>query len=129
MAAAVTAEKDLALDTWRAAREGDLAGLKKGLEGGIDVNAMEPNGGATLLLAAVVHGRAEIVAELIEQGADLNLQNGQGATALHSAAFFCQPELAALLVEKGSDVNVKNKGGRTALEIVEEPWDAGLTHE
>ena len=126
MAAAATAENDLALDTWHAAREGNIAGLKQGLAGGIDVNSMEPNGGATLLMAAATQGRTEVAELLIEQGADLNLQNGQGATALHTAAFFCQPEVAALLVEKGADINARNSGGKTALEIVEEPWDAGL---
>lgn len=126
LAAAATAENDLALDTWRAAREGDIEGLKKGLSGGIDVNGTARQGGGTLLMDAAIHGQLETAALLIEKGADLNLKNSQGATALHSAAFFCRPELAALLLTKGAEVNAMNNRGKTPLDAVEEPWDAGL---
>lgn len=125
-AAVVTAENDLALDTWHAARVGDIEGLKKGLARGIDVNAYEPKGGGTLLMEAVIHGRSQIAKLLIEKGADLNLKNRQGVTALHSAAFFCRPEMATLLLKKQADASALNNSGKTALDIVEEPWDAGL---
>jgi ankyrin repeat protein len=126
LAAAATVENDLALDTWNAAREGDIEGLKLGLAGGIKVDAKDPNGGGTLLMAAVIRGQHDSAELLIEKGASLELENSKEETALHRAAFFCRPEMVELLLEKGADVNAMNKRGKTPLDVVEEPWDAGL---
>ena len=54
-----------------AAREGDLASVKRLIEAGVDVNA-STRYGATALSYAADKGHAEIVGYLIEKGADLN---------------------------------------------------------
>ena len=117
-AAAAVANKDLLLDTWRAARVGDVAGVKKGLAGGISVNEREPDGGSTLLTTATIHGRVEIAKLLLDEGADPNLENNKGESALHAAAF--RAGLAAVvtrMLSAGADPLDLQGTGDTPLAV------------
>jgi ankyrin repeat protein len=59
-----------------------------------------------VMMAAVDFGHRELVAWLLEQGADVNARSETGSrgTALHSAAWNGDLEMAKLLVEAGADV-------------------------
>lgn len=57
-----------------AARNGDLAAVKKLLEAGVDVNGMS-EADCTPLGAAIVGGNIDVVKTLIEKGADVNLRS------------------------------------------------------
>jgi hypothetical protein len=68
----------------KAAREGDVAALRKHLDAGADLEA-RLQGYAPLHLA-VLHGRAEAALELIGRGADVNARDAQGEDPLMLAA-------------------------------------------
>ena len=141
-----TAKEQLAAENIFAASEvGDLEAIKKHLEGGVDVNAVN-KGGYTALHMAVRRGQKEAVALLLEKGANVNAER-KGKTPLEFAGK--NEEIAALLREKGGktgkeikaagsifsaaqnglvdavkthlaagvDVNGKNKVGYTALHL------------
>ena len=76
----------------------------------------------TALMVAALHDRRKTLSELIDNGADLNLQNANGNTALHTAAFFGRLEIATALVEAGADTSIYNAEVSTARDIASKPW-------
>lgn len=103
---------------------GDLSAINQHIAAGTDLNSIEPTGGSTALITAVVLGKSEIAIALIEGGADLNISNNDGSTALYCAAFFGRTDLVKVLLEKGADKNIRNNFGTTALESVSVPFDS-----
>ena len=57
------------------------------------------------------------IAYIIEQGANVNLQNDMGIAPLHLA---CYPENAALLLDAGADLNLRTHSGDSPLHILTE---------
>ncbi|CAH1241010.1 ANK2 [Branchiostoma lanceolatum] len=97
-------------DFVRAAREGDIEKVRRGLEEGVNVND-EDSDGATALHQACRWGHDRVVELLIKNGADLN----RGNTALKDACGFGQVKVVELLIKNGADLNVTDKAGITAL--------------
>lgn len=56
--------------------------------------------GQTALMLAVSHGRMEMVQSLLEQGAQVNLQDDEGSTALMCASEHGHLELVKLLLQQ-----------------------------
>jgi len=106
--------------------EGKLDAVKTAIEGGVGVNDKEPAGGSSLLNLAAMRGHKDVVAYLIEKGADLESKNNEGNTALYHAAFFCHPEVLSLLIEKGAEVNVTDNQGATPLVVSTAEWSTDL---
>jgi len=77
------------------------------------VNQKEP--GTPALHSAVKLGRKEIVAVLLDRGADVNIRDAHSSTALHVAAFWGREEIAKLLIEHKADVNASTDRGVTPL--------------
>ena len=105
-----------------AAFTGDLTWIKQALIEGADPNAKDPESGATVLALAALMGHTEIVALLVEHGADINTKSRDGGTALHAAAFLGRAETAAFLLEHGADPTIRNNTGGTAIEGAKLPW-------
>ncbi len=52
---------------------------------------------------------------LIQNNADVNIQNNEGATLLIDAAISCRPDLAEILLKNGADTTLRDNYGKTAL--------------
>lgn len=78
------------------------------------INHVGKHGNSTLMKAAR-EGRSEIVAELIEAGADLEIKNVDGNTALWNACFGQNYQCVELLVKAGIQLDSANDNDVTAL--------------
>ena len=105
-----------------AAFTGNLTAMKQALAGGADPNTMDPQSGSTLLATAALMGHTEIVAILLEHGADVNVKSRDGATALHTSAFLGRVETVKLLLENGADTTLRNNMGSTAIDGAKLNW-------
>jgi ankyrin repeat protein len=88
----------------RAANEGDLAAAVDVVEGGADVNAIDPQGFSPLMVAAFRRDR-DMAEFLIGMGADVNRPNVRGVVPLHYAAYAGDVTLCELLFINGADVD------------------------
>ncbi|WP_374754515.1 ankyrin repeat domain-containing protein [Runella zeae] len=86
------------------------------IENGVDVNELDANQDAPLVMAAY-KGYHQIVKLLLEAGADVKaVDPGMKATALHAAAYAGRTEAAKLLIEYHIDINKQGPyNGYTAL--------------
>lgn len=85
--------------------------------------------GLSILHYAVWHNFYDLVKQLIEKGADVNVATTDttastsyksmvGATPLHIAAFLGNLKLVKLLLESGADVNIKDAQGKSPLHYL-----------
>jgi len=100
----------------KAVQHNDPAAVGKLIAGGADVNQLDPNGDAPLVMAAY-RGHTDIVRQLLDAGADLAaVDPSMKATALHAAAYAGRTEAARLLIERGIDIDRQGpRNGYTAL--------------
>ena len=79
---------------------------------------MSENLDEDLYRAAVYKGREDLVADLIEKGADTNWDENEGKwSSLHRAAWRGDLKITRRLVEAGAQIEKKSKTGRTPLLI------------
>ena len=116
----------------RSSMFGNREAVRKLLEqDGIDVNAKNSDGYTALILASS-NGRTEIVAMLLDAGANVNARtntNYWGSTALIRASENKHTEIVSMLLDNGADVNATDDDGDTALMRVincdeedDRPW-------
>lgn len=101
-----------------AADDGDYMTVCEAIEVGADVNAKCSMGWTALICASRRNEYRDsplIVKILLENGADVNLQDRDGKTPLMSVNYWGSTEISKLLIESGADVNLKDKCGTTAL--------------
>ena len=72
-------------DTWLAAFDGDAAGVRRGLSGGVAADSANA-AGLTMMHAAALGGHLEVVRILAEAGADPEAATNGGETPVHVAA-------------------------------------------
>lgn len=88
---------------------GDVNKVKEVLDrGGVNVN----NG---VLHKACIHGHTEVVALLLQRGANPELKLASGETCLHLAAFHGQLDVLKYLLEHNANLYNRTKDGKTAL--------------
>ena len=109
-------------EVWEAASEGNLSVIKQALANGMDANIKDPKSGDILLGTAALMGHTEIVALLLEHGADVNVRSKDGGTALHAAAFLGRVETVKLLLDNGADTTLRHKMGGTAIDGAKLNW-------
>ena len=99
-----------------AVKNNDVALVRELISQGININELDVNKDAPLIIAAY-KGYTEIVKSLLKAGADVSVVDpGMKATALHAAAYAGNAEVAKLLIEYKIDVNKQGPyNGYTAL--------------
>lgn len=98
----------------RAAEAGDIATLRRLLDGGVTVDTRDAQG-RTALLAATHAGRVDTARLLIGRGADLTSTNRYGGTALIPAAHHGHVETVRELLKTRIDVDHVSRLGWTGL--------------
>ncbi|KAF9145605.1 hypothetical protein BGX30_007940 [Mortierella sp. GBA39] len=102
---------------WLAASDGDLAAVKTFInEKGVSINAQDEFG-YSALHAAASYGHKELITYLLENSADVNIQDPEGDSPL----FVCETvDIAEMLVKAGADAKHVNENEMTAAENAEE---------
>lgn len=100
----------------KAVQKNDVAAVKSLIAQGVNVDELDANGDAPLVMAAY-KGHTEIVQLLLDAGADVAaVDPSMKATALHAAAYAGRAQAAALLIEFGIDIDRQGpRNGYTAL--------------
>ncbi|MEO5764297.1 MAG: ankyrin repeat domain-containing protein [Casimicrobiaceae bacterium] len=104
-------------------RFGDTPLMGAALEGHLDaVRKLRARGAAldykgwTPLAYAATGGRDDVVAYLLDQGANVNAASLNGTTALMMAVREAKGSTVALLIRRGADVTHRNENGVSALD-------------
>jgi ankyrin repeat protein len=100
----------------KAVQKDDPAAVKRLIDEGADVDELDSNGDAPLVMAAYL-GHSKIVHLLLEAGADVAaVDPSMKATALHAASYAGRTEAAKLLIDYGIDIDKQGpRNGYTAL--------------
>ena len=105
---AVAISKSLGGVNWKTATLADVQG--------INVRAKNQDGRTPLHQAAAYNENPDIIAALIQAGADILAKNKDGETPLHQAAKRNKnPAIINALIQEGADILAKNKNGETPL--------------
>eukprot|EP00597_Dinobryon_sp_UTEXLB2267_P016204 CAMPEP_0201094934 /NCGR_PEP_ID=MMETSP0812-20130820/3440_1 /ASSEMBLY_ACC=CAM_ASM_000668 /TAXON_ID=98059 /ORGANISM="Dinobryon sp., Strain UTEXLB2267" /LENGTH=985 /DNA_ID=CAMNT_0047347975 /DNA_START=29 /DNA_END=2986 /DNA_ORIENTATION=+ len=73
--------------------------------------------GSTPLFSAAYRGHLEVVALLLDRGANVNVVRKYGITPLHMAAYGDHLEVVALLLDRGANGNAVHEDGRTPFNF------------
>ncbi|HRE16805.1 MAG TPA: ankyrin repeat domain-containing protein [Rhodocyclaceae bacterium] len=113
-------------DLLHAVRSGKLASVKAALEGGAPVELDDGGGAPGLPLGiACFMGHVEIVRELVEHGAKVNLSdNWEPISPLSMATRGHRTEVVRVLVELGADVPAGMETGLSPEELAAAQWHA-----
>lgn len=88
------------------------------LKEGVDINGVcESCYGQSAIQIAMEYSNFELVEELMQRGANLEVNSNMGRTLLHSVSHSNNIDLAKKLIESGLDVNAKDEDGATALHF------------
>lgn len=98
----------------QAMRGNNIQAFKDALAKGVNVNALDKDGGTPLMYIAP-NTPTEIVKLLLEKGANVNIKDWLGWTPLMTSALYGRTEIGKLLIEKGAKVNEKSNAGWTPL--------------
>ena len=99
-----------------AVKKGNVAEVKRLLEGGLDVNARDEFAETPLHWAARI-GDVRMAELLIKYGGDINARNNAENTPLHVAVAYGHLDMAEFLINHGGDINAKNEEGWTPLHV------------
>lgn len=118
------------------AKKGNVDGLKRLIEEGVDIDVQNKNGYTALMLASWDSNKSsniETVQLLIQSGANLDIQNKNGYTALMIASRFSNTssnlETVKLLIQSGANLDIQNKNGSTAISILKQKYDNSIVSE
>ena len=109
------------IDIHDAASNGDIEGVQKAINKGVDVNAVsEQFPKWTPLQYAVQSEVADLVDLLIKAGAKVNTKDEEGRTPLHLATESQNGDIVLVLLKNSADVNEHDNLGLTPLHIASE---------
>ncbi|NWW89238.1 TEX14 kinase, partial [Rhynochetos jubatus] len=93
-------------------REGNCVKVKRLLEKGVFVDAVNSMGQTSLFTAALL-GLGKIVDVLLDYGSDANHRCYDGSTPVHAASFSGNQWILSRLLDEGGDLRVHDKDGKT----------------
>lgn len=93
------------MTVYDAAEFGEMERMKELIDDGAQFDVPNGETGYTALGSATLGGQNEVVAYLLEIGADPTIANSQGVTSVHLAARGNQPEILRTLLEAGANPN------------------------
>jgi ankyrin repeat protein len=102
----------------KAAKNGDAETLKALLNQDYSLIDARDSDGSTPLHCATWKGHVNVVAVLLDAGANVNAVNQNehwGTTPLHAAAHANQTAIAKMLLDAGADTKAKDNEGRTPM--------------
>jgi len=111
-------------DLENAIKNNDLEKVIKWLDNGVDPNSVGQFG-YTMLYSASRYGYVDIMATLIQRGANPNIGNVE--KPLHGAVRVENVDAVKLLLEVVDDVNVRNIVGETSLHLCTDYNQLGIT--
>ena len=107
---------------------GDLEGLERLIDNGLDVNKIEGHfEGETLIYAAIYEADAKAAKLLLERGANPNVVDSSSSSPLHTAVseaivnyFHFEMDyipVIEVLLDYGADPDIKNRFGESARQM------------
>jgi uncharacterized protein len=94
--------------------------VRRLLDAGADVHALEPRMGATALHKSAQSGDVGIIALLLDRGAFIDQQSPVlGNTPLMDAILYKREAAVGLLLERGARTNIRNHWQQSPLEVAE----------
>ena len=111
-------DQDGRSDLHYAARDGDLAAVRKLVSRGAEVNLQDKHGWTPLHFAAQALSE-EVTSYLLAHGAAVDTEDRHGNTPLFRATFACRGDGAVIraLRAAGADPRKKNKSGVSAVAL------------
>ena len=97
-----------------AAELGSIRQVRRFIEKGVDINAVNEDG-ETPLHMAVFNRNKDVFEFLIANGAEVNAKSNDGDTILHDVAWAGETEMVSILIKHGADVNARDNSGDTPL--------------
>lgn len=95
---------------------GDIAGVERLLNDGVNSNACNEDGETALWLSAR-NSYGKMLDFLLKHGADINVKNAQGYTPLMMAVRLGLTKVVTRLLDRGAHINAENAQGNTALML------------
>ena len=71
------------------------------------------------IILAAMYGRSELVANLLDRGADPNIQDKDGLTALHEAARLGRLRLCKMVIRAGAKLQLRNDDGERPIDLTD----------
>jgi ankyrin repeat protein len=96
-------------------KHGNIEGVKKCINSGVDINREDNDFNQTPVTWAAEYGYMEILNILIESGADIHIPDLDGWTPLHYAAGSNESDMVQKLLDAGADINLKTNDCKTPL--------------
>ena len=96
---------------------GDADAVRRRFAAGADAQGGDAVFHRRMLSWAACSNHAEVVAAVLDAGADVNDRNALGDSTLHEAVAFGRDEAVAVLLERGADPRIANRSGRTPLAM------------
>ena len=97
------------------AEKGDLPGIQRAIENGVDIVSCRGLHGYTALHHACNRAHALVVSELIRLNMPIDIRNDSGETPLHLAVYAGNILVVDQLLDKGADINAVNADKETCL--------------
>ncbi len=110
------------VDLWTAAATGNIGALEEHQAAGTNLNAANAIGSSALNDAAFFDS-AKAAEWLLENGAFVDIRDGNGGTPLITAAFMGNAKTVKVLLKHGADVNATNDTGQSSLQVLGTDWD------